>query len=190
MPPGTSSPVERAWASDAADLGHLRRPRGRRSACCRRRLDGLDVDRARLRHRLRVGLAGPPRRAAGRHRQLAGPARDGAAAARHEFGVEFPLHLGNAEQTPFPDESFDLAISEYGASIWCDPYRWIPEAARLLRPGRTADLPGQRRDPDALRARRRERAGHRSAAARLLRHAPLRVARRHRPSSSISATAT
>jgi SAM-dependent methyltransferase len=52
-----------------------------------------------------------------------------------EFGVEFPLHLGNAEQAPFPDESFDLAISEYGASIWCDPYLWIPEAARILRPG-------------------------------------------------------
>ena len=26
-------------------------------------------------------------------------------------------------------------VSEYGASIWVDPYRWIPEAARLLRPG-------------------------------------------------------
>lgn len=26
-------------------------------------------------------------------------------------------------------------ISEYGAAIWADPYRWIPEAARLLRPG-------------------------------------------------------
>ena len=51
------------------------------------------------------------------------------------FGLDFPVHLGNAEQTPFPDASFDLAISEYGASIWCDPYRWIPEAARLLRPG-------------------------------------------------------
>ena len=35
---------------------------------------------------------------------------------------------------PDPDASFDLAISEYGASIWADPYRWIPEAARLLRP--------------------------------------------------------
>ena len=34
-----------------------------------------------------------------------------------------------------PDASFDIAISEYGASIWCDPYAWIPEAARLLRPG-------------------------------------------------------
>jgi SAM-dependent methyltransferase len=47
----------------------------------------------------------------------------------------FPLHLGDAERTPFPDASFDFAISEYGASIWCDPERWIPEAARILRPG-------------------------------------------------------
>ena len=54
---------------------------------------------------------------------------------QQEFGLEFPLHLGNAEQTPFPDASFDFAISEYGAAIWCDPYRWIPEAARILRPG-------------------------------------------------------
>lgn len=34
-----------------------------------------------------------------------------------------------------PDASFDLAISEYGACLWADPYRWVPEAARLLRPG-------------------------------------------------------
>ncbi|MDP9470844.1 MAG: class I SAM-dependent methyltransferase [Chloroflexota bacterium] len=53
---------------------------------------------------------------------------------QERFGLAFPLHLGNAEETPFPDASFDLAISEYGASIWCDPYTWIPEAARLLRP--------------------------------------------------------
>jgi SAM-dependent methyltransferase len=52
-----------------------------------------------------------------------------------EFGIDFPLHLGNAEDLPFPDASFDLAVSEYGASIWCDPYAWIPEAARVLRPG-------------------------------------------------------
>jgi SAM-dependent methyltransferase len=49
--------------------------------------------------------------------------------------LEFPLIHGNAEAVPRPDASFDLAISEYGASIWCDPYAWIPEAARLLRPG-------------------------------------------------------
>jgi SAM-dependent methyltransferase len=52
-----------------------------------------------------------------------------------EHGLEFPLLHGNAEHVPYPDKSFDLAVSEYGAAIWCDPYAWIPEAARLLRPG-------------------------------------------------------
>lgn len=52
-----------------------------------------------------------------------------------EHGLAFPLLLGNAESVPYPDASFDLAISEYGASIWADPYRWVPEASRLLRPG-------------------------------------------------------
>ena len=58
-----------------------------------------------------------------------------ARALQREFALEFPLWHGNAENVPAPDASFDLAISEYGASIWCDPYKWIPEAARLLRPG-------------------------------------------------------
>ncbi len=52
-----------------------------------------------------------------------------------EFGLELELIEANAEEVPLPDSSFDLALSEYGASIWCDPYRWIPEAARLLRAG-------------------------------------------------------
>src|SRR5919201_1467165 len=51
-----------------------------------------------------------------------------------EFGVEFPLIEAVAEAVPLPDASFDLVHSEYGASIWADPYKWIPEAARLLRP--------------------------------------------------------
>jgi len=58
-----------------------------------------------------------------------------ARALQEEFGLSFPLIHGDAEQVPLPDAGFDLAISEYGASIWSDPYRWIPEAARLLRPG-------------------------------------------------------
>jgi SAM-dependent methyltransferase len=52
-----------------------------------------------------------------------------------EHGLDFPLVEANAEDVPLPDASFDVALSEYGASIWCDPERWIPEAARLLRPG-------------------------------------------------------
>lgn len=52
-----------------------------------------------------------------------------------EHGLEFPLVEARAEDVPLPAASFDLAVSEYGASIWADPYLWIPEAARLLRPG-------------------------------------------------------
>ncbi len=54
---------------------------------------------------------------------------------QQEFGLPFPLVRAAGEQVPLRDRSFDLAISEYGAAIWADPYRWIPEAARLLRPG-------------------------------------------------------
>ena len=52
-----------------------------------------------------------------------------------ETGIEFPLVEADAAETGLPDGSFDLVVSEYGASIWVDPYRWLPEAARLLRPG-------------------------------------------------------
>jgi ubiquinone/menaquinone biosynthesis C-methylase UbiE len=51
-----------------------------------------------------------------------------------ELGLEFPLVEASAEAVPLPDASFDLVVSEYGASIWCDPAAWVPEAARLLRP--------------------------------------------------------
>jgi SAM-dependent methyltransferase len=60
-------------------------------------------------------------------------------ATARELNAEFRLGLelieANAENVPLPDASLDLAFSEYGASIWCDPYLWIPEAARLLRHG-------------------------------------------------------
>ena len=52
-----------------------------------------------------------------------------------EHALDFPLLLGNAEAVPYPDASFDFAISEYGAVLWADPAVWVPEAARLLRRG-------------------------------------------------------
>jgi SAM-dependent methyltransferase len=52
-----------------------------------------------------------------------------------QFGLGLELIEAFGEDVPLPDESFDLAVSEYGASIWADPYKWIPEAARLLRHG-------------------------------------------------------
>jgi SAM-dependent methyltransferase len=54
---------------------------------------------------------------------------------QRETGIEFPLVEAIGEDVPLPDSSFDLVLSEYGASLWADPYLWIPEAARLLRPG-------------------------------------------------------
>jgi len=52
-----------------------------------------------------------------------------------EFGLGLELIEANAESVPLDAAQFDLALSEYGASIWCDPELWIAEAARLLRPG-------------------------------------------------------
>jgi SAM-dependent methyltransferase len=58
-----------------------------------------------------------------------------ARAMQRDFGLGFPLVEAAAESVPLADASFDLAVSEYGASIWADPERWVPEAARLLRVG-------------------------------------------------------
>lgn len=60
---------------------------------------------------------------------------DTARRLQRETSLEFPLIEASAEDVPVPDASFDLAFSEYGASIWCDPHKWLPEAYRLLRPG-------------------------------------------------------
>jgi SAM-dependent methyltransferase len=49
-------------------------------------------------------------------------------------GIRFPLVEAPGERVPLPDASFDLAFSEFGASLWADPALWVPEAARLLRP--------------------------------------------------------
>jgi ubiquinone/menaquinone biosynthesis C-methylase UbiE len=60
---------------------------------------------------------------------------DTARRLQQETGIEFPLVDAPAESVPLPDSSFDVALSEYGASLWADPEKWIAEAARLLRPG-------------------------------------------------------
>src|SRR5580765_873086 len=52
-----------------------------------------------------------------------------------EAGVEIPLIHGSAESVPRPDASFDVVFCDHGAMTFADPYRTVPEAARLLRPG-------------------------------------------------------
>ena len=58
-----------------------------------------------------------------------------AARCQRRFGPVFPLVEADAGAVPLPSDGFDLVVSEYGASVWCDPARWLDEAARLVRPG-------------------------------------------------------
>ncbi len=58
-------------------------------------------------------------------------AREALAAA----GLDFPLIHAAAESIPLPDGSFDIVFADHGANRFADPYAWVPEAARLLRPG-------------------------------------------------------
>ena len=108
-------------------------------------------------------MAGPPRRARSGWTSRPGswPSRT---ALQAEFGLRFPLVQADAERVPVGAGRAGLVISEYGASVWCDPYRWIPEAARLLRPGGrlvfTAQSTLARMDDRRVRAARTARSAH------------------------------
>jgi SAM-dependent methyltransferase len=93
-----------------------------------------------------------------------------------DHGVELTLLHGNAEAVPYDDESFDFAISEYGAAIWCDPYVWIPEAHRLLRAGGSLVFLGNTPLTMICTPPRWVRALHGAAGARLLLAPPPRLA--------------
>ncbi|HET6967059.1 MAG TPA: class I SAM-dependent methyltransferase [Ornithinibacter sp.] len=54
---------------------------------------------------------------------------------QHAVGPAFPLVQADAEQLPLASGCVDLVVSEHGVAAWCDPARWLPEAARVLRPG-------------------------------------------------------
>lgn len=51
------------------------------------------------------------------------------------YGPRFPLVQADGEAVPLASGCVDLVVSEHGVGAWCDPARWVPEAARLLRPG-------------------------------------------------------
>lgn len=54
---------------------------------------------------------------------------------QRQLGPVFPLVQADAERIPLAAGRFGLVVSEHGVAAWCDPERWLPEAARLLRPG-------------------------------------------------------
>ena len=124
-----------------------------------------------------LGLARAARRTRRRRRPDAGPARDcPAAPARDRARVPARRSDGGgralARRVVRPRRS-----REYGASIWAEPERWIPEAARLLRPGRPARLPPQLDAAALVHGDGRRRRTARATAAR---SAPRRVGRHRR----------
>jgi SAM-dependent methyltransferase len=128
----TDAAAERAWAQDEIDWGVWGIPE--RELRVLPDVDGLDVVE------LGCGTAYISAWLARRGARVVGvdptPAQlETARRLQADAGLEFPLVEAAAEDVPLADESFDLAVSEDGASIWADPYRWIPEAARLLRGG-------------------------------------------------------
>jgi SAM-dependent methyltransferase len=58
-----------------------------------------------------------------------------AAACQERHALAFPLVEASGEQLPLRSSAFDLVVSEFGVAPWCDPGRWVAEAARILRPG-------------------------------------------------------
>ena len=52
-----------------------------------------------------------------------------------DAGVAVRWIRGAAERIPSPAARFDLVLSDYGATTFADPRRWIPEVGRVLRPG-------------------------------------------------------
>jgi ubiquinone/menaquinone biosynthesis C-methylase UbiE len=128
----TDGNAEKAWAKDELNWGVFGVPESELGALGE--VAGLDVVE------LGCGTAYFSARLAKRGARPVGvdPTAAQLATARRmqaKTGIEFPLVEAAAESVPLPDGAFDLALSEYGASLWADPFRWIPEAARLLRPG-------------------------------------------------------
>lgn len=124
---------ERNWATDAPTWGIWEAPESELQLLP---ADMTGLDAVELGCGTGYGSAWMTRRGARvtgvdvSERQLATARR---LAGQHDLPITW-VH-GNAEATPFADDSFDFALSEYGAALWCDPLVWIPEAARIVRPG-------------------------------------------------------
>ena len=94
---------------------------------------------------------------------------------QRQYGLDFPLIHGDAEAIDYPDASFDFAISEYGACLWADPQRWVPEAARVAS-RRSPSLPHQLVPDDVVHAIGGRRGSNRATAAPGIRDLSSRMA--------------
>ena len=97
-----------------------------------------------------------------------------------EAGLDFPLLHASAEAVRCPTRSFDIVFCDHGAMTFADPYRTVPEAARLLRPGGLLAFSHGIGDRSTWPGPTTPSAPERPLVARLLRAAPARVERRGR----------
>jgi ubiquinone/menaquinone biosynthesis C-methylase UbiE len=57
------------------------------------------------------------------------------ARAKHQRDARFRFEITAAEELPFPDATFDLALSTASFHHWSEPLRGLGEVARVIRPG-------------------------------------------------------
>ena len=107
----------------AATAGARAEPVGKRPADGR--ADGRRCQRAR---------AAEPGCLERRRRRLPGTTRTQLAGDAKAWGT-WSLVQASAEAVPLADASFDIVFWDHGAMNFADPYRTVPEVARLLRPG-------------------------------------------------------
>ena len=121
-------------AEGRAALGHVAASRVGARDPRRRRRQGRA--RARLRRGAVVDPARRARRAGRRARQLGARSSSTPASTWPPRGRLPARRTRAAEEVPLPDASFDVVFCDHGAMTFGDPYQTVPEAARLLRPGR------------------------------------------------------
>src|SRR5947208_10289706 len=64
--------------------------------------------------------------------------RAGALAARSGVAGRVAFQVGDVAALPFPDASFDAAVSTFSLHHWSNPARGLAEIYRVLRPGGVA----------------------------------------------------
>ena len=57
------------------------------------------------------------------------------ARAKHQGDARFRFEIAAAEELPFSDATFDLALSTVSFHHWSNPLRGLREVARVIRPG-------------------------------------------------------
>ena len=144
-------PLHRPRRRQGPAADHLvgrRLRRGRRDAPDHRRgalRGGRPPGRAarpRRRHRQRQRRPGgrPPLRRRDRHRLRPRPAGPGARTRAEAEGLPVDFREGDAEDLPFPDASFDVVLSTFGAMFAPDQEQVARELVRVCRPGGTIGM--------------------------------------------------